>query len=173
MLESGCVFVYNTELYSKSQTDSVLVTSKCFVTSQLLDHIYPIAGAWLPNVAMFKFFWPLFSDLGCLQLRIWKVFVIFKHLFIFLKCLVHRWKDIAVGRMSGSYPIVQSDGELWLSMTLMETLVSFCEAHWTSSAIVSKLITSRSAFSIQRIYDGISACIQLCYECINRDLNPN
>lgn len=36
--------------------------------------------------------------------------MIFKHLFIFLKCLVHRWKDIAVGRMSGTYSVVQRDG---------------------------------------------------------------
>lgn len=39
-----------------------------------------------------------------------RVFVIFKHLFIFLKCLVARWKDTAVGRMSGSHSVVQRDG---------------------------------------------------------------
>lgn len=37
-------------------------------------------------------------------------FVIFKHLFIFLKCLVHRWKDTAVGRVSGSHSVIQRDG---------------------------------------------------------------
>lgn len=58
-----------------------------------------------------------------------KGYVIFRHLFIFLKCLVHGWKDTAVGRMSGSNSVVQRDEGALVKHDPVGEISVFCEAH--------------------------------------------